>query len=330
MYFQRLEGSVGNGGRNNPIDVAVIQTLMKRVYSRVVPIVGRSFQLLIPPDRVSGLCTPELIRWIEGFQREMLNIKKPDGRIDPNGRTFMALMIHVARLPGLLQLPPLGSTVKSLLFGPKPGNEGLLTRVDPKMFRTLYIKQNGLGLTLTNGEELLVFFNLLQNDPEITDIRWAAYMLATVHKETTFSFKASTKEGDRGGESRYAQAVQVVDVLGCRGPVNTEYSNTYYGRGYVQLTWEENYRKIGKAYGIGDELHINPDRAHELEIAYFAATYGMRYGAYTTGRHKLSDHINSSRCDYRSARQIINGFDDCDNIADRALKIELLLRLCAW
>jgi hypothetical protein len=176
MFFQRLEGSVGNGGRNNPIDVAVIQTLMKRVYSRVVPMVRRSIQILIPPDRVSGLCTPELIGWIEGFQREMLNIKKPDGRIDPDGRTFIALMLHVARLPGPLQHPPLGSTVKSLLFGPKPGNAGLLTRVDPKMFRTLYIKQNGLGLTLTKGEELLVFFGFLQKDPEITDIRWAAYM----------------------------------------------------------------------------------------------------------------------------------------------------------
>jgi hypothetical protein len=91
------------------------------------------------------------------------------------------------------------------------------------------------------AEELLVFFDLLQNDPEITDIRWAAYMLATVHKETTFSFKASTKEDGRGGSSPYAQAAQVVDVLGVRGPENTVYSNTYYGRGYVQLTWEENY-----------------------------------------------------------------------------------------
>jgi predicted chitinase len=329
MYFQRLEGSVGNGGRNNPIDVAVIQTLMKRVYSRVVPIVRRSVQILIPPDRVSGLCTPELICWIEGFQREMLNIKKPDGRIDPDGRTFKALLTHVAFLPGPLQHPPLGSTVKSLLFGPLPGNGGLLTRVDPKMFRTLYIKQSGLGLTLTNGEELLVFFGLLQKDPEITDIRWAAYMLATVHKETTFSFKASTKEDGRGGRNRYAQAVQVVDVLGVRGPKNTEYSNTYYGRGYVQLTWEENYRQIGKAYGIGDELNINPDRAHELEIAYFAATHGMRHGAYAKG-HSLSRYINGDHCNYRSARQIINGFDDCDTIADWASKIELLLRLSVW
>jgi hypothetical protein len=158
MYFQRLEGSVGNNGRNNPIDVAVIQTLMKRVYSRVVPIVRRSYQILIPPDRVSGLCTPELIGWIERFQREMLNIKKPDGRIDPHGRTFNALLMHVARLPGPLQHPPLGSTVKSLLFGPKPGYEGLLTRVDPKRFRALYIKQHGLGLTLSNGRRAAGFF----------------------------------------------------------------------------------------------------------------------------------------------------------------------------
>jgi hypothetical protein len=76
-------------------------------------------------------------------------------------------------------------------------------------------------------------------------------------------------------------------------------------------------------------LHINPDRAHELEIAYFAATHGMRQGAYAKG-HSLSRHINGDHCDYRSARRIINGLDDADRIAGWASKIELLLRLCVW
>lgn len=114
--------------------------------------------------------------------------------------------------------------------------------------------------------------------------------------------------------------------MGCRGPINTAYNNEYYGRGYVQLTYEKNYRKIGKAYGIGDELYINPDRAYEPGIAYFAASYGMRNGTFTG--HSLSTHIKGKQCEYKLARQIING-NDCDaEIAENASKIEILLRLC--
>lgn len=53
----------------------------------------------------------------------------------------------------------------------------------------------------------------------------------------------------------------------------------------------------------------------------------MRHVMFTG--HKLGSYINGKKCDYKGARQIING-DDCDDeIADKAKKIEILLRLCA-
>ncbi len=203
---------------------------------------------------------------------------------------------------------------------------GLLPKVNPQRFRKFYIKQKGLGLTVTKSEELLVFFNFLQTDPDIQDIRWAAYMLATAHKETSCSFKAAAKEILPKQIPGYATAIPVKDTIGCRGPVNATYQNEYYGRGYVQLTHDRNYKAIGKAYGIGDALYINPDRAYEPAIAYFAASYGMRNGSYTG--HSLSKHINGKHCNYKLARQIING-SNCDmEIAQIATRTEMLLRLC--
>ncbi len=41
----------------------------------------------------------------------------------------------------------------------------------------------------------------------------------------------------------------------------------YKGRGFIQLTGRENYRKIGRAIGEGDGLEDSPDRANDPVIA---------------------------------------------------------------
>ncbi|SIQ08601.1 Chitinase class I [Acidiphilium rubrum] len=105
----------------------------------------------------------------------------------------------------------------------------------------------------------------------------------------------------------------------------TTYTNTYYGRGYVQLTWGENYLKLGKAIGMDEALAEHPDDALKPGIAYKIISYGMRKGSFT-GR-KLSDFIQGTSCDYYNARTIINGHDHAAGIADCAVQIEGLLRL---
>jgi hypothetical protein len=320
LSFISLDAAVGAGGRNNPIDVAVIQCLLKNYFTQVFRTKGRSTSKVSPTLQIDGECSQALIDLIKNVQTTDIGMKTPDGRIDPAGKTIKAV---------LAQTKPSAATNKELLFGPAPANTGLLTKVNPQHFRKLVIKQAGLGLTLTKGEDLLGFFNFLQNDPDILDIRWAAYMLATVIKETSYSFKSSVIEAGKGGAAKYAQLRQVTDFLGCRGTKNAVYANAYYGRGYIQLTHDFNYKRIGKTYGIGDELYINPDKALEPKIAYFAASYGMRHGTFTKGTHRLSTHITGNKCDYKNARQIING-SDCDiEIAEKAKKMEILLRLCA-
>jgi hypothetical protein len=219
-----IEGSAGLAGRNYPFDVAVVQKLLIDYFTQIIPVKGRSSRVIQPAIAIDGECSQALIDLINAVQTTALGQKKADGRIDPGGRTFAEI---VAQINPAIE-------IRDLLFGPAPGHTGLLPKVNPQRFRKFYIKQKGLGLTITKGEELLVFFNFLQYDPDIQDIRWGAYMLATADKETGQSFKPDAKEALKNKAASYANTKQVVDVLGCRGPINTAYNNEYYGRGYVQ------------------------------------------------------------------------------------------------
>lgn len=85
----------------------------------------------------------------------------------------------------------------------------------------------------------------------------------------------------------------------------------YYGRGYVQLTWESNYKKYSELLGV--DLVGNPDLALEPATALFVLVHGFKTGTFT-GR-KIADYINSDRCDFVNARRCINGLDKAHEIA---------------
>ena len=88
----------------------------------------------------------------------------------------------------------------------------------------------------------------------------------------------------------------------------------YYGRGYIQITWESNYRKLGNRIGLGDKLVINPDLALEPDIAAHIAVVGMHEGLFTG--YKLS-HFDLPNYGYNfvNARKIVNGLDRAELIA---------------
>lgn len=92
----------------------------------------------------------------------------------------------------------------------------------------------------------------------------------------------------------------------------------YHGRGFVQLTWKDNYDKQGKRLGL--DLVSNPELVLDVNISADILVHGMKYGEFT-GK-KLSDYINSSKNDYVGARRIINGTDKKELIAGYAIKFE--------
>jgi len=153
-------------------------------------------------------------------------------------------------------------------------------------------------------------------DPDITDLRWAAYMAATVKHECTDAWRPIEEDG-RGAGKSYGKTMEMTDSKG------EVHQNAYYGRGYVQLTWKESYLDIGRKIGLGDDLVIHPELALDPEVAYRIMSYGMRLGSFTGKR--LSSYIQGETADYRNARRIINGTEQAERIATYAKRIETIL-----
>lgn len=151
-------------------------------------------------------------------------------------------------------------------------------------------------------ENLLGF---MARDPALLDIRYAAYMLATTYHETAFTFEP-VREG--------------LDLSEAWRKKNLRYF-PFYGRGFVQLTWEANYRKASAL--VGEDLVANPDAAMKPISAYRIMSWGMREGWFT-GK-KLADYLTDVATDYVGARRIINGTDRAARIAAYAEKFERCL-----
>jgi hypothetical protein len=156
-----------------------------------------------------------------------------------------------------------------------------------------------------DGLEFLL--GALENDNHVIEISWAAYILATVKHETGDTF-LPVEEVGKGKGKPYGQPAR-------NGKV-------FYGRGYVQLTWERNYLIMGPY--VGEDLASHPERALDRVVAYCIMSIGMRKGMFT-GK-KLGDYLKGDSRDYQNARRIINRVDCAEKIAKYAVKFEKILR----
>lgn len=106
----------------------------------------------------------------------------------------------------------------------------------------------------------------------------------------------------------------------------------WYGRGYVQLTWEANYAKADEELGLNGTLLAEADLAMKPSIAAAIMRRGMDEGWFTGV--KLSNVLPSAgvatRKQYMDARTIINGRDKADLIEDYAQWFERALRDGGW
>ena len=135
----------------------------------------------------------------------------------------------------------------------------------------------------------------------LTDLRWLAYMLATTMWETARTMQPIAEYG-KGKGRKYG----VPEANG----------HTYYGRGYVQLTWLANYKKMSDL--VEADLVNNPDLAMDPKIAAKVMFAGMLLGTFT-GK-KLSQYFGPGVSDWQGARRIINGTDKANEIAEIARK----------
>lgn len=134
-----------------------------------------------------------------------------------------------------------------------------------------------------------------------------AYVLATPYHETEFTMQPVEEIGKGRGH-----------IYGLPDPVT---GKVYYGRGFVQLTWKQNYDRAGRAIGV--DLLNHPEQALVLGNAAHILFCGMVEGWFTGKR--LCDYIREDDIDYLHARRIINGLDRADDIAKYAKAFRVAL-----
>lgn len=190
--------------------------------------------------------------------------------------------------------------------------------------------------TQTNGLNFLL--DQFENDDGFTILRQLAYVLSTVRGETgTYQPIKERRANPRRQPALFRQQQRY-------------FPSGFMGRGFVQLTFRENYRNAGqklagitiqvpnrgggtRAITIDANTFVNePDLVMQPNVAYLILSRGMREGWFRRRPDrrpfKLSDFIKEGAPpDYLGARNIINGRARGDEkFAVFAEKFELILR----
>src|SRR5690625_2620218 len=142
--------------------------------------------------------------------------------------------------------------------------------------------------------------NRILDESKNLSTKHRAYILATAYHETDKTM-TPLREYGRGRGRVYG----VVDESG-KAP---------YGRGYVQLTWRENYVRADERLGLDGALAQDYDVALDAEVAAKILVRGMSEGWFN--KYKLSD-FNT----YLDMRRVVNGTDRAALIAEHARKFE--------
>ena len=144
---------------------------------------------------------------------------------------------------------------------------------------------------------------------EVTDDRWRAYMLATSYHETAHTMQPIEEWGKGRGKS-YGRKIKQ------SGQIYTWPDQIYYGRGDVQLTWYENYERMGDLMGLSlleqPELALDPEISAQIQVEWMILGRSNR-GDFTG--YSLENFFNHHRDDPFGARRIVNSLDSAHTIA---------------
>lgn len=153
---------------------------------------------------------------------------------------------------------------------------------------------------LQGVKDIVFKFN---KDPDLTDLRCLAYILGTAIHETASTMEPIEEYGK--GKTR---------PYGVADPIS---GKVYYGRGYVQITWRDNYERFSKELKV--DLVNKPEMALRKGVALSIMFIGMKKGMFT-GK-KLEDYFYiklypKNKDPFVDARAIINGTDCAERIAN--------------
>lgn len=163
------------------------------------------------------------------------------------------------------------------------------------------------------------------NNIDATNPNYIAYMLGTAWLETAYTLQPIKELGSYKYLS-YLDTGRIAARLGNTPEADGD-GQRYAGRGYVQITGTDNYKKFSTILGI--DLLTYPDKALEPVTAAKILTIGCIHGVFTT--KKLGDYIRlGNRTEFRNARRVVNGTDRASDIAihaEKFLECVILIRV---
>jgi putative chitinase len=163
-------------------------------------------------------------------------------------------------------------------------------------------------------------------------VSFVAYALATAYHETGHTMQPIA---ENGGNKYFTRMYDVTgnrpDLAKANGNTSPGDGTKYRGRGYVQLTWKNNYAKAQRICNIPG-LVDNPDLAMDPTNAAKILIAGMGDGWFTGKSCKsyLPVTGDANLKQFMDARRIINGQDKADAIASYALDFQNALNKGGW
>jgi hypothetical protein len=169
-------------------------------------------------------------------------------------------------------------------------------------------KLYGNKATIARKAGLDAIFDVWDAIPQYDFPEWLAYALATAWHETGATMQPVREGFKKTDAEAYAYVTAYCKKEGISNyAIRHANGNSYYGRGYVQLTHSANYQKMGEELGLGDALYEDPDRVMDPATAAKIMLAGMIGGLFRPKYGSLTDYFNSSEQSWFDARDLING-----------------------
>jgi len=252
--------SVGEEGVNDRVDVKVIQAALNLSQSDKFKL---DKQLVVDGDIGS-----KTILAIEAFQKNIVKLGNPDGRIDPDGRTLGTLKSNI--LEGLNQ--------DSLMAIMAMGRKSTI-----KLYLPL------LNLSLPKYE-----IN--------TPLRTAHFLAQIGHESLSFVYTQEVASG-----AAYEGRLDLGNTQPGDGV-------RFKGRGLIQLTGRDNYKKYGKFISV-DLLHSGNE-----QLIAEKPEYALDVSLWFWNKRKLNDYADEDnlKAITRRINGGYNGLEDREHYLNRA------------
>jgi hypothetical protein len=154
------------------------------------------------------------------------------------------------------------------------------------------------SLTQQQVDGMTAMLDVFEAEYDWHDLRWPANCFAQTMWETSSKMLPIEEYGKGEGQTY--------------GALDPTTKQTYYGRGFVQLTWRENYAKADSILRLtGDRsCEWHAENALLFDIAAEVLFQGMADGWFRSSDgtpNGLNKYFNDTRDDPFEAREILNG-----------------------